>query len=84
MQDEIEAELRRRFAECVQPLAAEPFVTRLAAALPARRPAESAVRRVVHDTHSALRSGLRSVLRVRHAGGMLAAAAIVAAWAALG
>lgn len=83
MPDEFDAQLLRRFADAREPLADVQFVAQVTARLPpAARLRLSALWSVPGTILGGLATGISASLRLRHAGLMAVAAAVVTLWAA--
>ena len=86
MPDELDTQLLRWFGESRQPLIDAQFVARVTAQLPGPRGARvrfSAPGSIIATILSGLVTGIAAPLRLRHAGLMMLAAAVVTLWTAL-
>jgi hypothetical protein len=86
MPDELDTQLLRWFGDSRQPLVDAQFVARVTAQLQGPRGARarfSGARSVIATILSGLVTGIAAPLRLRHAGLMALAAAVVTIWTAL-
>jgi hypothetical protein len=86
MPDELDTQLLRWFGDSRQPLVDAQFVARVTAQLPGTRGARarfSSARSVIATILSGVVTGIAAPLRLRHAGLMTLAAAVVTLWTAL-
>jgi hypothetical protein len=85
MPDELDTQLLRWFGDSRQPLVDAQFVAQVTAQLPGRgaRASFSGARSVIATILSGLVTGIAAPLRLRHAGLMTLAAAVVTLWTAL-